>query len=135
LAPPVAEVDDLALEADDPESAVAFLSRLTVAVATGKLPADVGRWAVDVCREHLPSIERRMARDRLLRQASYLLSGSAWAKAGRLKREILTARGVRPAYARIRPQETGVRYFVQRALALDPATPASTRQLFRIICD
>jgi hypothetical protein len=133
--PPVVEFEDVALGVDptDAETAAAFLARLRVATVTGRLPEDVGRWAVDAIAEHLPGPARRMARDRCLRTAAALLSGSVWAKACRLKAEILIARGYQSRRARLRVQQSTVPHHVTQALAIDPATPASVRQLLRIL--
>lgn len=133
--PPVVEFQDIALSVDptDAETAAEFLARLRVAAVTGRLPEDVGRWAVDVCQEHLPATARRAARDRCLRTAANLLSGSLWAKACRLKAEILIAHGWQTRRARVRPHEATVASHVAQALQLDPATPASVRQLLRIL--
>lgn len=74
-----------------------------------------------------------MARDRCLRTAANLLSGSVWARACRLKAEILVARGYQSRRARLRLQQLTVPYHVAQALAIDPETPASVRQLLRIL--
>ena len=130
-------VDDLAvvdgdlLEAE--ESAAAFLIRLQVASETGRLPVDVGRWAVAQLTDRLPQIARQNARNRHLRVAANLISGTTWAKARRLEQEVLAARGRRPRRARVRPREATVAYHVRQALALDPDTPASLRHLLRVV--
>lgn len=115
------------------ESAVDFLARLRVAVETGRLPPDVGRWAVEAIEEHLPATARRMARDRYLRTAAAMLSGSAWSKARRLEREILAARGLRPRQPRSRPREATVAYHIRQAVLIDPDTPTSMRHLLRVV--
>jgi len=128
----IEDVVDLTVD-DETETAAAFIARLNVAAVTGKLPEDVGRWAVQVCTEHLPAIARRLARDRHLRLAANLLSGSAWAKARRLEREIQIARGRRAHPVRVRMRSATVAYHVRQALAIDPATPASTRHILRVL--
>ena len=115
------------------ETAADLLARLRVAVDTGRLPRDVGEWAVEVCQEHLPATQRRMVRDRLLRQAANLVTGSSWAKARYLQKAILEARGLRSHHARFLPRAVSVGYFVERALRVDPETPASVRQVLRIV--
>jgi hypothetical protein len=55
------------------------------------------------------------------------------AKACRLKAEILIAHGWQTRRARVRPHEATVASHVAQALQLDPATPASVRQLLRIL--
>jgi hypothetical protein len=124
--------DDLDL-LDNTETATEFLSRLKVATVTGKLPEDVGRWAVETITEMLPATARRMARDRHLRTAVNMLSGSPWSKARRLEQEIRAARGLRAGRARVRPQEATVAFHVRQALAIDPETPASLRHLLRVV--
>lgn len=137
MAPPVAVDDDEqdlgVLAADDAETAAAFLARLRVATETGRLPRDVGQWAVEALTEALPATARRMARDRALRAAANMLSGSPWARARRLEREILAARGLRPRRARVQPREATVAYHVAQALAIDPGAPTSMRHLLRVV--
>jgi hypothetical protein len=118
---------------DETETAAEFLARLKVAVVTGTLPEDVGRWAVEAITETLPATARRMARDRHLRTAVSLLTGSAWSKARRLEQEIRAVRGQRAPRARVRPQEATVSWHVRQALAIDPETPASMRHLLRVV--
>jgi hypothetical protein len=118
---------------DDGETAAEFLARLRVATVTGKLPEDVGRWAVETLTEMLPATARRMARDRHLRTACAMLSGSPWSKARRLEQEIRAVRGQRAPRARVRPQEATVAFHVRQALALDPETPVSMRHLLRVV--
>lgn len=106
------------------------LARLRVAAATGVVPREVAAWAVEELEELAPAGERIQARNALLRQAADLVSGSRWAKAGRLEREI------QAAGSRLRQRAAdvdGVRDLVARALELDPGAPAERRQLFRII--
>jgi hypothetical protein len=58
------------------------------------------------------------------------VSGSRWAKAVRLEREI------RAAGSRLRERAEdvdGVRGIVARALEVDPGTPVSCRQILRIL--
>jgi hypothetical protein len=105
------------------------LARLRVAAATGRLPPDLGFWAVAELEAVAPTAERVDARNRLLRQAAARLSGSRWAKASRLARE-LEASGSRIGE---RSVDDGVRELVARALEADPAAPRSVRQIFRLL--
>jgi hypothetical protein len=129
------EAPELAVDLDD-ETAADFLARLRVASVTGRLPADVGAWAVQVAAEHLPDTARRMARNRYLRAGANMISGTTWAKARRLEQEILVVRGLRArrgTRGRWRPREVTVGYYVRAALAIDPSTPASVRQILNIL--
>src|SRR5689334_19370623 len=105
------------------------LARLRVAAATGRLPPDLGDWAVAELEAVAPVAERVDARNRFLQQAAARLSGSRWAKASRLARE-LEAAGSRHCD---RSADDGVRELVSRALEADPAAPRSVRQLFRVL--
>lgn len=116
----------------DDETAAAFLARLRVAGETGRLPPDVAAWAIQVCTEHLPATARRMARDRHLRAAALLVSGTTWAKARRLEQEILALRGRRP-HRPARGIGATVTARVRQALVIDPETPSSMRHLLRIV--
>lgn len=109
----------------------ANLARLRVAVETGVLPPDLGRWAL---REIEPA-ERYAERNELLRQAADRVSGSRWAKARRLEREVRALRA-HPAL-RERAVDDGVRVLVAAALRSAPCQrpPESIRQLFRILED
>lgn len=114
------------------ESAVDFLARLKVAVETGRLPRDVGAWVLGVVEDNLPATSRRMVRDRHLRAAANLVSGTAWAKARRLEQEILSLRGRRP-HRPSRGIGARVTMHVRAAIQIDPETPTSVRQLLRIV--
>jgi hypothetical protein len=118
---------------DETETASEFLSRLKVATVTGNLPEDVGRWAVEIITDTLPATARRMARDRHLRTACNMLSGSPWSKARRLEQEIRAVRGERAPRARVRSREATVAWHVRQALAIDPETPVSMRHLLRVV--
>jgi hypothetical protein len=78
---------------------------------------------------------RQAARNRLLQEAARRLSGSTWAKARRLEREILALRGARPRSRRAPGSVVDglVRRTVREAMALDPQVPATPRQLLRIL--
>jgi hypothetical protein len=119
-------------------SPLTLLTRLHVAVETGRLPRDVGAWAVGVCAEHVPATERRVARDRHLRAAAELIPGSTvWAKARGLERAIVAARGGYPGMggrAIVDPAATSaLREHVRQAIRLDPDMPISLRQLVRVL--
>ena len=105
------------------------LARLRVAAATGRIPPDLARWALDTIGEQSPVAERLERRNELLRAAADRVSGSRWAKARRLEREIqaLAARPrLRESFA-----DDGVRAVVARALEAGPAP--GLRQLLRVL--
>lgn len=105
------------------------MARLRVAIDTGHLPRDLGEVLLAKLEANgkRRSLQRTKARNDLLRQAADLVSGSLWAKAERLRREILSTGP--------RDESDGVRALVLRALAADRwvSPPRSVRQLFRII--
>lgn len=119
------------LEVDD-ESNAALLARLRVATITGRLPAEVGRWALDVIEEHLPALELTAARNRHLRAAADLVSGTAWAKASRLRAEIIATRSRNGSRE---PAPGTVEHHVHEAVRIDPETPTSLRHLLRVVTD
>lgn len=97
------------------------LARLRVAAATGKLPADLGRWALAELAARADADDRRELRDRLLVEAGRALlpDGSTWARAETLAAHVAH---------RSRAHE-----LVAAALEVDPETPRSARQLFSIL--
>ncbi|MCM2332756.1 MAG: hypothetical protein NDI82_02280 [Anaeromyxobacteraceae bacterium] len=106
------------------------LARLRVAAATGVVPREVAAWAVEELEELAPAGERIDARNTLLREAAALVSGSRWAKARRLERELGAAAAGR---GRTAAGADPVRDLVVRALQVDPAAALSARQLARIL--
>jgi hypothetical protein len=106
------------------------LARLRVAAATGVAPPDLVRWAAGVVADLASVAERVETRNVLLREAAAQVSGSRWAKARRLEREI-RALAVAPGL-RERAVDDGVRELVAQALAVAPA-PRSRRQLLAIL--
>ncbi len=111
-------------------SFAAQLARLRVVTTTGRCPPDLAAWALQELEELAPAGERVDARNALLRQAAALVSGSRWAKARRLEREI------RAAWPRLRERAAdvdGVAALVARAIEVDPDLPRSHRQLRRIL--
>jgi hypothetical protein len=107
------------------------LARLRVVVTTGRCPRDLAAWALEELEELAPAGERVDARNALLRRAADLVSGSRWAKAIRLERELRTLAA--SPRLRERAADDGVRELVARALEVDPDAPASRRQLLRIL--
>lgn len=97
------------------------LARLRVAAVTGRLPRDLGAWAVAELAARADAVERRELRDRLLAEAARALlpDGSTWARATALRAEIERC--------------TGAHELIAAALDIDPATPRSIRQLFAIL--
>jgi hypothetical protein len=113
------------------ESDADLLARLRVAVAAGRaVPADVAAWALDALDALLPALELVSARNRHLRAAATLVAGSTWAKASRLRAEIIAARTRRDD-----PAPGTIEHHVREALRIDPETPTSTRHLLRVLTD
>jgi hypothetical protein len=106
------------------------LARLRVVVTTGRCPRDLAAWALETIVELTPAAERMAARNALLREAASRVSGSPWARARRLRREV-EALGLHPGL-RERARDDGVRELVARALEVDPG-PISERQILRVI--
>lgn len=107
------------------------LARLRVAATTGRLPGDLGAWAVEELEELEPVAERVDERNRLLRMAADLVTGTTWSKARRLEAEL-----ERQAGGRLRTRSAdldGVGDLVARALDVDPGLQLSHRQLRRIL--
>ncbi len=109
-----------------------YVARLRVAATTGTIAPEVARWAAETIEEVGAAAERVAARNRLLREAASLVSGSTWAKARRLEREV-KALAAHPAL-RERALDDGVRDLVAEALDAAPA-PQTARHLYRIIRD
>ncbi len=108
------------------------LARLRVAAVTGTVPPALARWAVDALAELAPAAARVEARNVLLRAAAARVSGSRWARARRLEREV-KALGMAPRL-RERAADDGVRELVAHAIEVAPA-PGEIRQLFRILVE
>jgi hypothetical protein len=108
------------------------LARLRVAAATGAVPPDVARWAAEALAPLQPAAERAEARNALLRRAGALVSGTRWARARRLAREV-RALAAAPRL-RERASDDGVRELVAQALEVGPGSPpASVRHLYRLL--
>lgn len=105
------------------------LDRFRVAVVTGHLPSDLGEEVLELLTAPPKGgRQQRVAeRNELLRKAAALVSGSAWAKARRIQREIESPTGG--------DDTDGVRAIVRRALEIDRFAPApqSMKQLLRIL--
>lgn len=107
-----------------PVSEADQLARLRVACATGRLPADLGAWAVERLAEVLPARDLEAARNDRLRRAALLVGGSTWARARVLRAALVSKHATVPEQ---------VRRLVDEAHALDPACPRSLRQLVRLL--
>jgi hypothetical protein len=107
------------------------LARLRVAAATGRLSQDLGRWVLRELERIAPVAAAREERDQALRAAVAGVSGSRWARARRLQRELLALGSGRARAA----EDDPVRAAVRRALALDADCPLSLRQLLRVLAD
>lgn len=104
------------------------LARLRVAVETGSLPDDLGRWALAELAARADATERRELRDRLLVEAARILlpDGSTNARAAALQLEIV-------AVGRRASELDAAQRLVAAAIEIDPATPRSARQLHTIL--
>ncbi len=109
------------------------LARLRVAAVTGAAPPDLLRWAAERLIDLAPVAERVEARNALLRQAAGLVSGTRWAKARRLAREI-RALAACPRLRERAGADDGVRDLVTQALEVGPGfREASDRHLYRLL--
>jgi hypothetical protein len=70
--------------ADDQPDDAEQLARFCVAVTTGRLPRDVGHWALERLQGLGLSRDVRARRNALLRAASLKLHGTRWRKARRI---------------------------------------------------
>jgi hypothetical protein len=104
------------------------LARLRVAVATGRLPNDLGRWVLTQLVGLAPDGERIALRNQLLREAAALLPGSTWSRARQLQAELV-------GMARRRRVASQLRALLAEVLELDPDCPRSLRQLLRVLGD
>jgi hypothetical protein len=96
------------------------LARLRVAVVTGHLSQDLGRW---VLARLTPAPERRAVRNaHLLEATRYLPPGGPWRKARALEAAL---RGPTTSYA--------INWHVRAAHASHPVCPTSHRQLLRVL--
>jgi hypothetical protein len=102
------------------------LARLRVAIETGRLPADLGQWALGELAAAAPRCERRRRRDELLRQAAALLPGSRWARARALAAELR-------ALPRRQPPLMPLAQLLAAAVELDPRCPTSPRRLWEAL--
>jgi hypothetical protein len=111
------------------------IARLRVAAATGRIPADLARWAAETIVELTPAAERMEARNALLREAAARVSGSLGERARRLHGEVLDLQ--RHPRLRERSDDGGVRELVAKALEVDPGPtargPLSLRQIRRVL--
>ncbi|WP_242344014.1 hypothetical protein [Anaeromyxobacter terrae] len=108
------------------------LARLRTATATGVLPRDLGIWALDLLAELEPAAERVERRNELLHAAAARLSGSTWARARRLERELAELDAL-PRRRTRASDDDGIREVLARALEADPETPRSLRHLYRVL--
>lgn len=108
------------------------LTRVRALIGAGAIPRDLGDWLLDLLEALEPAAERLARRDALLREAGERLSGSAWARAGRLVQEIRDQRLPRRLLTREAPLPDAVRDLVAQALAIAPA-PRERRQLYRLL--
>src|SRR5688500_4876906 len=99
------------------------LARLREALATGRLPQDVGVWVLDVATCAMPKSERAEQRNRYLRAAAALLAGSVEAKARRLRIEALDLTRGWHRHGLEPPDLSSARGLVQAALQVDLDTP------------
>lgn len=109
------------------------LARLRVAAMTGRLPPDLGKWALQLCESRVASVERRALRNEMLRQAATVHGGSRYAAARDIRQALQLFRD-NPARGGL--QDFAVASFltyVQRAWQVDPERPATLRQLLVVL--
>lgn len=109
------------------------LARLRLATVTGRLPQDVGRWAVEHCARSVSATERRAARDRLLRAAAAAHGGTDWACATYILEQLEHFR-LNPSAAESCTTACATPMaLVAQAFAVDPKFPRHHRQVLRIV--
>lgn len=101
------------------------LARLRVALDTGRLPPDLGKWLFEQLVDRAAAEERIELRNALIRHAAALLPGSTRARAVRICAEL-------GALSRSHGDLGAVRALLAEAVALYPC-PASARQIMRIL--
>jgi hypothetical protein len=109
------------------------IARLRVAIATGRLPPDLGAWTLARVVETLEAAERRAQRNALLRAAGDCLGGSRYARAVEVLdiiREFDRAPGLLKAGWF---HEETPHALVQAALRLHPKLPRTRRYLLHIL--
>lgn len=94
-------------------------------VLAGAIADPIGRWALEELAALAPHHQRAIVRDRLLVSASSHLTGSTWARAGKLRSELLRCHGAL----------TPARQLLTDAVAIDPNLPRSQRQLYTILSE
>lgn len=109
------------------------IARLRVAIATGRLPSDLGDWALERVQRTFAAAERRAQRDALLRAAADRIGGSRYARASAvlaIVRAFDLAPGLLSAgwFDSETPQG-----LVQSALRLHPNLPRTRRHLLHIL--
>ena len=102
------------------------LARLRVAADTGRLPRDLGQWAVATLCELAPDAEVIALRNSLLCEAAELLGGTLHSRARALRAEIL-------ALGRRRSAPSEFQALIAAALDIDSSCPRSERHLRRIL--
>lgn len=100
------------------------MARFRVAVDTGRLPSDLGRWVLEELAR-VPERARRFARrDRILREAASLVGGSKRSRAERLEAEFSNLD---------REPVTELERLVRQAWIANGQRPIGLRQLMRIL--
>jgi hypothetical protein len=109
------------------------IARLRVALVSGRLPPDLGRWLLLHVGRSVDRAERLRRRDEALRASASLLEGSDWRKARTIHGLLLAMRAnPRLAEAAAGPPGAAADYVAQ-AFLIDRVYPASWRQVHRII--
>ena len=109
------------------------LARFRVAIATGRLPRDLGDWALARLTESLSAADRMRRRNALLREAAARIDGSLWAKA-RAVHELLECFRTYPALVGCAWYPPGSpEQLVQEAMRIDATAPTSLRHLINIL--
>lgn len=109
------------------------LAILRAALTTRELPPEVIRWALEVATDAMSNGERTAQRNRYLRAAADMMSGSVEAKASRIREEAMRLTRAWPLRRHEAGDLTTPRGCILTALQLDSAAPLSVAQLRRII--
>lgn len=102
-----------------------LLIRLDVAASTGHFPPPLVSDLRAALIQHLPDANRRALQEDLLRQAGYLLSGTAWQKAQQLAAIIRRWSG--------HAQNDPIKALLYQAAQTGRKLPTSQRHLYRIL--
>lgn len=109
------------------------LARLRIAAVTGRVAPDVAHWAIEHCARSVSAVERRAARNRLLRAAAAVHGGTPWANATHIHEQLEGLRLVPGAAAQVSNLPGTARGLIAQAFIIDPRFPKDLRQVLRIL--